>query len=130
MENDTSDQWWSGGFPEIEKATENQRYYLQKRMHLVESMLSLEEKTALRMRGGFKEWLDLVSKDRAREIIGRVKSLEDANKMQEVANSIARAHGFEASSDGICSMCGGKVTQDGVVKRCEKCGEASLHVQL
>jgi len=129
MENAPVD-WWSGGFPEIEKATENQRYYLQRRMHLVESMLSLEEKTALRMRGGFKEWLDLVSKDRAREIIGRVKTLEDQNRLQEVANSIARSHGFDSPSESVCSLCGGKVEQDGIVKRCSRCGEVSLYVKL
>jgi hypothetical protein len=125
-EEDKGCDWWSGGFPDHEKATKMQLVYLLRRMHIVESILSPEERVAISLRGGFGDWLELVSKERAREIIGRVKGIEDEKRQRTISNNVLGI----PTQTGKCDVCGGELAKGTVTTKCQRCGLAIIKMSL
>ena len=128
-DNDDEDKgcdWWSGGFPEHEKATKMQLVYLLRRMHIVESILSTEERVALSLRGGFGDWLKLIPKERATEIIGRVKGIEGEKRQRVVADAVLGV----PTQVGRCDVCGGELSKSTVSTKCVRCGVAIINLSM
>lgn len=123
-------EWWSGGFPNL-RATTKQRFYLQKRLHILMDILCLEELTALQLMG-FDRWLVSVSKDRASVFIGQMKLREEKKKEERIAKSSVVQEKIKsiAIAEGICFACGGDLIKGTVSSRCSKCGKVSFHVCL
>jgi hypothetical protein len=120
-----SSGWWSGGFPDAERATKFQRVFLVRRMHLAEKFLADEERVALRMIGGFESWLDCLSKVRACDIIGKIKDLVEREniKPDEKDKSFSISSLVDSSK---CQFCGGEVSVIKAKRKCAVCGKASF----
>ena len=122
--------WWDGGFPAEALASDKQRLYLQRRLHLVKEVCPVSETTALTIMG-FDKWLSMITKDRASQIISLIKLLENKHRQDHIALSLASS-GKKSSpvSDDACAGCGGSFLPGTLARKCSGCGKVSFNIRL
>jgi hypothetical protein len=123
-------QWWTNGFEEYDsiKATKMQILMLQGRMHILEKLLSDDERVVLKLAGpGI--FLPGMSKRRASELIGQIKGLVDGRN-----SAVKKLSGNEVEDavmlGNVCPSCSGEVSVVGSLNVCNKCGAAYLKMHI
>ena len=122
-------RWWEGGFPVGLKATEPQKFAIQKRAHHLTGVLSKTEFVAMRLMG-FKNWLNELPRDCATIIIGKIKEYERQLQQERIANDVRyKEEDVKRKSNG-CFVCGGHLSDDPVSPVCAVCGAPCIRLSL
>jgi len=118
-----NDGWFNLGFPEPDKATDRQKAFVDKSWRKLSKLLGTEELVVIELMGR-DEWIDNLSKIRAGELIGAVKTLNDRKERVGVMNPLT------ASTMGFCPHCMKKMQATSMGFKCLICGAKSFRMVL
>jgi len=116
-----AESWYNLGFPDLETATDRQKAFVAKSWKKLSKVLSTEELCMIELMGR-DEWVDGMTKIRAGEMIGAIKSLDDRKDRVGVMDALT------ASTQGFCPHCMKKMQASSLKYRCLVCGATSFRV--
>jgi len=118
-----NDGWFNLGFPDLEKATDRQKAFVEKSWRKLSKLLGTEELVVIELMGR-DEWIDNLSKIRAGELIGAMKTVDDRRERIGVMDPLT------ASTRGFCPSCLKKMQATALGFRCLVCGARSFRMVL
>lgn len=117
-------RWWTTGFPAAEIATKRQQYYIRGQWKNVSILIDTDELCMIELMT-LAEWLKLLPKRRASELISAVKSGAHKKKRDDEAG---RSPLLKASM-GICPRCQRPMGEMKWGYRCPLCGEEIIRIK-